>query len=183
MARSCERPGCNRGAEVVFGFQAERLVVWLDNAAPDEIQRARSGALCRIHADSMVVPRGWTLDDRREAAPRLFRAGPEQPTGELPRPVRHRKRHPEDETGPMPTLFDEAAAIAETPGEPVGMEPPVDLDAEAGPTEDAAPWRPVFDSSDDLGGLLSADSPLLSRAFRGRAARPARPPAPDGEEG
>jgi hypothetical protein len=38
----------------------------------------------------------------------------------------------------------------------------------------AMPWRPVFDHSDDLGGLLSAESPLLSRAFRGREAKPPR---------
>ncbi len=33
----------------------------------------------------------------------------------------------------------------------------------------AMPWRPVFDETDDLSGLLQADSPLLSRAFRGVA--------------
>jgi len=31
----------------------------------------------------------------------------------------------------------------------------------------ALPWRPAFDQSDDLDGLLSAKSPLLARAFRG----------------
>jgi hypothetical protein len=39
----------------------------------------------------------------------------------------------------------------------------------------AMPWRPVFDHTDDLGGLLKADSPLLSRAFRGTDAKPPRP--------
>jgi hypothetical protein len=34
---------------------------------------ARAGSLCKRHADAMVLPRGWTLDDRREAEPRLFR--------------------------------------------------------------------------------------------------------------
>ena len=32
-------------------------------------------------------------------------------------------------------------------------------------------WTPSFDDADDLDGLLSAQSPLLSRAFRG-AGRP-----------
>lgn len=167
---------------MVFGFQADRLAVWLDTAAPDEIERARSGALCRVHADSMVVPRGWTLDDRRESAPRLFRAGPEAPTGEIPRPVRHRKRHVDDETGPMPTLFDDAAALDDSaPAAP----PPSDQAAPATPgtdQADAMPWRPVFDATDDLGGLLSAESPLLSRAFRGRTPRSSRPKAPTGED-
>ena len=31
----------------------------------------------------------------------------------------------------------------------------------------AIPWRPIFDDDDDLDGVLKADSPLLSRAFRG----------------
>jgi len=169
---------------VVFGFQADRLIVWLDTAAPDEIQRARSGALCRPHADSMVVPRGWTLDDRREATPRLFRTGAQEPTGEIPRPVRHRKRHPEDETGQRPTLFDEAAAIeaieaTEASVASIDTEPAAEPE---GAAPEAPPWRPVFDNTDDLGGLLSAESPLLSRAFRGRTPRPARSKPPSGEE-
>ncbi|MGK0313453.1 MAG: hypothetical protein ACI8RC_003096, partial [Ilumatobacter sp.] len=36
-------------------------------------------------------------------------------------------------------------------------------------------WSPNFDTADDLGGLLSASSPLLSRAFRG-AGRPRESP-------
>jgi hypothetical protein len=35
-------------------------------------------------------------------------------------------------------------------------------------------WSPEFDADDDLGGLLNADSPLLSRAFSGRRVK--RPP-------
>ncbi len=31
---------------------------------------------------------------------------------------------------------------------------------------DVGPWTPSFDEADDLDGLLSARSPLLSRAFR-----------------
>jgi hypothetical protein len=31
------------------------------------------------------------------------------------------------------------------------------------------PWAPVFDAADDLDGLLHVDSPLLARAFQGRA--------------
>jgi hypothetical protein len=32
--------------------------------------------------------------------------------------------------------------------------------------DDPGPWTPAFDEADDLDGLLSARSPLLSRAFR-----------------
>jgi hypothetical protein len=36
------------------------------------------------------------------------------------------------------------------------------------PVDDDAPepaWKPVFDQTDDLGGLLHTRSPLLARAF------------------
>jgi hypothetical protein len=36
--------------------------------------------------------------------------------------------------------------------------------AEASSTP-GSPWKPVFDQADDLDGLLTARSPLLSRAF------------------
>ena len=93
----------------------------------------RAGALCRRHADALVVPRGWTLDDRREPAPRLFRV----------------------------TRADGAAA------RPKVVEPPsAEVDE---PT--TLPWTADFDVSDDLGGVLAADSPLLARAFRGTSRR------------
>jgi hypothetical protein len=172
---------------VVFGFQADRLIVWLDVVSPSDIDRARAGVLCRLHADAMVVPRGWTLDDRREPTPRLFRSTEPESTGEIPRPTRPRRRHNDadaDESGPMPTLFDSAEPVVASP--PVaseGLDAEVadaahaDADAEAADASVATPWRPVFDGSDDLDGLLAAESPLLSRAFQGR--RPARRVPPE----
>ena len=35
----------------------------------------------------------------------------------------------------------------------------------------AMPWKPEFDQTDDLGGLLDARTPLLTRAFRGPGAK------------
>lgn len=56
------------------------------------------------------------------------------------------------------------------------------LDTACATLPPAAPWRPVFDQTDDLGGLLSTRSPLLARAF-GRRPVPggAVEPAPDDE--
>jgi hypothetical protein len=59
-------------ADVAYGFDADTLVVWLDRFELD--QGVRAGVLCRRHADAMVVPLGWMLDDRREPVPRLFSA-------------------------------------------------------------------------------------------------------------
>jgi Protein of unknown function (DUF3499) len=100
MGRLCERPGCSEVASTAYGFDADRLLVWLAPREPDA-DRPRAGALCRRHADTLVLPRGWSLDDRREAVPRLF------------------------------------------------------------------PWTADFDVTDDLGGVLAADTPLLARAFLG----------------
>jgi hypothetical protein len=97
MVRLCERPGCSVPADVTYGFDAEHLVVWLDGfqAAPG----VRCGVLCRRHADAMVVPLGWMLDDRREPVPRLFRPPAEAPTGPMVRPRPKRPRvDPEQRT-------------------------------------------------------------------------------------
>lgn len=183
MAGLCERPGCSQVAEVAFGFQADPYVIWLDRAAADAGSRQRAGALCRRHADAMVVPIGWSLDDRRQPAPRLF-----LPTDETdqqsPRSGRVRRRREAPAEGSTvaespgvsddPTLFDlepGEATVAELVAELV-----TPVEADPTPAPDATPWRPVFDAGDDLGGLLAAKSPLLSRAFGGRdASRDDRP--------
>ena len=54
-------------------MRPEDLVFWLD-VLRDEAE-VSSGVLCRRHADTMVVPRNWTLDDldeRVEAFRELF---------------------------------------------------------------------------------------------------------------
>ena len=76
MGRLCERPGCSEVAAIAYGFDVDQLLVWLAPRDPDA-EPLRAGSLCRRHADAMVVPRGWTLDDRREARPRLFRSASE----------------------------------------------------------------------------------------------------------
>ena len=93
MPRLCERPGCSVPADVAYGFDADTLVVWLDRFEVD--QGVRAGVLCRRHADAMVVPLGWMLDDRREPVPRLFSAARMQDlTDGMARP-RPRRRNPD----------------------------------------------------------------------------------------
>jgi Protein of unknown function (DUF3499) len=151
MGRLCERPGCSDVAAMAFGFDADRLLVWLAPREPDS-DRMRAGALCKRHADAMVVPRGWTLDDRRETGPRLFR--PEDAAAPPDRPRSRRARPDSDEGAEQLPL-----TVAEVTGEPLADEDP---DATV-----AIPWMPTFDEADDLGGVLAARSPLLARAFRG----------------
>src|SRR5690606_10810302 len=108
----------------------------------------------RRHADAMVVPRGWTLDDRREPMPRLFRppGGDRGPsTRNAPRPA---SRRPMSAAGPQV----EQLALDDTVPDDPGQEPPV-----APPTA----WSPSFAHDADLDGLREVRSPLLARAFRG----------------
>ena len=129
--------------------------------------------LCRRHADAMSVPRGWTLDDRREPMPRLFRpAGvpaTRLPAAALPRAKRAAPVGEQlqiDGTGetPRPAAHDLAAAEADasTRAADVDAEPAADDGV-----EQATPWEPTFDHDNDLDGLLQVNSPLLARAFRG----------------
>jgi len=168
VARLCERPGCSDPADLAYGFDVDRLMVWLD--ALHVAQGARSGVLCRRHALSMVVPLGWAIDDRREPVPRLFVApdAPVEPATALPGANR-RKRPPADvpvvDVPPVSATalqlqLDDVAPIAESEDE-VSGEPAATHDA---PVE---PWKPSFDQSDDLSGLLKARGRLLSRAFNG----------------
>lgn len=135
----------------------EDLLFWIAPMAgtPHEDQNV----LCRRHADAMSVPRGWTLDDRREEVPRLFR----------PRPVtagttRRRATRPKRAHEPGEQLVIDGTGEIERPAEVA--DPP-----QAAALEDSAdgeaPWRPAFDHDSDLDGLLEVSSPLLARAFRG----------------
>jgi len=154
MVRLCERPGCSQIAEVNYGIEPDRLVVWIEGFDPQFPDRP--GVLCRRHADAMIVPVRWTLDDRREAVPRLFRVGaPVETSG------RESARR-----APMRTPVG-AEQLALDPHEPEV----VDSDGTG------SPWRPVFDPDDDLDGLLDATGPLLARAFAGRprGSAPTRP--------
>lgn len=193
MARLCERPGCSTPAEVAYGFDAEQLTVWLD--AYNTALGTRAGVLCRRHADAMVVPLGWMLDDRREPVPRLFKPRVDDAA---PAPTRERSRRSRRSTNddteqlvlavPAELLDDDhehdaaadldgAAAASSAPvgndpasattSDDLGDDPGEETGEETAGTEPVAPWQPVFDQSDDLQGLLRATSPLLSRAFTG----------------
>jgi hypothetical protein len=161
----------------MYGIDADTLTVWIQ--AIDVDAPSRPGVLCRRHADAMVVPLRWTLDDRREAIPRLFRppASLDLPPDERPRRVRPHVVGTQlelDDTAEIPrpapvedAPVDDVGDGAVAPGTTaISAEPGV-----AGPAVAAVAWKPVFDPDDDLDGLLQTRSPLLSRAFHGRERR------------
>lgn len=142
---------------MTYGFDAEHLMVWIDSY--DRVTVDRAGVLCRRHADAMVVPLGWMLDDRRDPVPRLFKA-PAQVTSAAPR-QRRVSRHHRDDTEQLELGADVvAAALNEVVNEAEPTAEPIETEV--------LPWKPAFDQTDDLDGLLEASSPLLARAFGGQ---------------
>lgn len=142
----------------------EDLLFWIApmSAAPSD----GLNVLCRRHADAMSVPRGWTLDDRREETPRLFMAGRFE--AEEPVAPRTRRRRRAAVSEPAEQLVIDGTGEIERPEVEPEIEPDVELaEVEALPE----PWAPAFDHDDDLDGLLEVSSPLLSRAFRGAERR------------
>ena len=155
VGRLCERPGCSEAGAASYGMVPEDLLFWVDTFHAADAHD--TGVLCRRHADAMVVPRGWTLDDRREPQPRLFRSSTDA-SGAIARPKRRRSSGTRERVEQL-----------ELPASGIGSDAPsdaVDADADAA-VEVSTPWMPDFDSADDLDGLLHVDSPLLARAFRG----------------
>lgn len=164
MERLCERPGCSERASVAYGMRAEDLVFWLDRL--NDAASSDGGVLCQRHADSMIVPGSWTLDDLRDPDLHLFRppAPVEQPRSRVRRSHGNGTREVEQLQLGVELASDpltEGDLDAEPPA--VGIAPAADTDI----PDEPRPWTPNFDTADDLGGLLSARSPLLARAFRG----------------
>ena len=133
----------------------EDLLFWL--APLGDAPQPDPNVLCRRHADAMVVPVGWTLDDRREEQPRLFKPRQPRPAAPSAKPRRTRRGGGKAHAGEQLQID----GTGEIPRPAQG----------AAPTQSAQAWQPDFDHDDDLGGLLEVSSPLLARAFRGRERR------------
>jgi hypothetical protein len=132
-------------------------MMWIDSWSPERIRDVTPpgarGVLCVRHGEMVSAPRGWVLEDRREAIPRLFKqrqrgnlvAVPDSTADKLARPKR-------DSTGalkrshtreiPRPQLFvdllgkDEpvvveavTVAVEPTPVVPVVAQVPVAVEA------------------------------------------------------
>jgi hypothetical protein len=66
MSRICARPGCNVAAAATLSYAYGAAEVWIDELAGSDHPMTHD--MCADHADSLRVPIGWTLRDRRGAA-------------------------------------------------------------------------------------------------------------------
>jgi Protein of unknown function (DUF3499) len=79
VARQCARAGCSAVATATFTFDSTEQTVWLD--APRD-GNARAGELCERHANKLMPPLGWRLDDRRATVDPSVR-GIDHPAGTI----------------------------------------------------------------------------------------------------
>jgi len=164
VAQQCERPGCAQPAAVEYIIDPQSLTLTLQNY--EVVNDERRSALCVTHGDRMSVPKGWSIDDRREDPPRLFKT---PKSGVVPAKASAKKSVTESKQKKKPVvrpmLFQTDKQDVEKVEEvraPAAK--PVVRDADLEETK-AMPWTPQFDRTDDLGGVLRPKGKLLSRAF------------------
>ncbi len=63
MSRQCARPGCSTTASATLVYDYERRTSSLEPLSDES--HPMTYDLCDTHADTLTVPRGWQLDDRR----------------------------------------------------------------------------------------------------------------------
>jgi hypothetical protein len=161
VSKQCERPSCKELAIAAYFLDSAELMMTLENYVP--VEGMQVNGLCRRHADALVVPRGWRIEDKRENVPRLF---PVTPLTEKPKAKSVEAKKVDAKKSrvkpPRPSIFDELKTEKKT--EEV-VAPVVEVaEVELEETK-AIPWSPQFDQTDDLGGVLRPKGRLLSRAF------------------
>jgi hypothetical protein len=68
MAERCSHVQCGAPATARVAFDALARFVWIDRFeadGPRDVSARGAGALCTRHADRLVPPRGWAVQDRR----------------------------------------------------------------------------------------------------------------------
>lgn len=173
VRRLCEKPGCGQPVAVIYGLapSGTEPMMWIDSWSPERIRDVTPpgarGVLCVRHGEMVSAPRGWVLEDRREAIPRLFKprqrgnlvAVPDSTADKLARPKRDntgalKRSHTRDI--PRPQLFvdllgkDEPVAVKKTPVVPAVEPAPVVPVAEVTPVVVEEPTAVEPDDSTEI---------------------------------
>ena len=166
MSRHCERPSCREKGDVAYVIDTANLIVNIDAPVPRDPSRVN--VLCRRHADSLVVPRDWTIIDNRTKKQRLFSAPalPKLATKKKAKSVKTKS------VAMVSDLFEFATRVVAQPRPEPEIEvehlaPIVEIERDDPQETQAMPWTPQFDRTGDLDGRLRARGKLLSRAFGG----------------
>ena len=163
MSSHCERPGCSKVGEVIYEVDLRRLLVTID--FPDLNDLTPMNLLCRRHADSLTVPKGWVIINNREEVQRLFNAPVTQQVEKenSQKAIKRQKdsgsSESEKDQTVMANLFD---SVIDENAFDFTDELAQLLDTQE---TEAMPWTPQFDRSGDLNGKLRARGRLLGRAF------------------
>ncbi|GDX27441.1 hypothetical protein LBMAG12_18150 [Actinomycetes bacterium] len=201
VRRLCEKPGCGQPVAVIYGLapSGTEPMMWIDSWSPERIRDVTPpgarGVLCVRHGEMVSAPRGWVLEDRREAIPRLFKprqrgnlvAVPDSTADNLARPKRDSTgAHKRSRTReiPRPQLFvdllgkDEPVAIKKTPvvvvePSPVVVEEPTAVEPDDSTEilirqDDSYRGTSTFDPDEDFAEVREPTGSMLRDAFRPR---------------
>ena len=104
-----------------------------------EIEDGSYNVMCTKHADILTVPKGWTIDDRREDPPRLFAAPERKPVKKDQTSSISRRR--KSRTGQSPKLFDQIALVTklETSTPPLEEPTPVVVEEPVAAVKESEP--------------------------------------------
>jgi hypothetical protein len=177
VAQQCGRADCSRPASARLMLDMANRVVSIDM----EIDEVGAGMLCYQHAERVVVPRGWTLEDHRIINPYLFDGAPYDAAVENADLDGHNDTDTDVIEGEQPLSRKERKRRkllqTEASSESAGK---LDLSGSYDLPEQYQ--RDQADSDDESLGVAAdrSTSPLLSRAFdmsRTRGKVPIQPPA------
>ena len=159
VGERCSRTQCGVPAAARVTFDALSCFVWIDpfdDGGPLDVGARGAGVLCTRHADTLVPPRGWAVQDRRGPEPRLWSDRPPCPIEPAVLEV-------------VPTRH--LAGSERLAGSSSVLTQPLPFDAS----------EPVVlsdaDAESDIDRLLDSPAgPLLARAFNAAHRRPAGAP-------
>ena len=195
MSRHCERPGCSKVGEIIYEVDLRQLLVTID--FPHLNAQGPVNLLCRRLADSLTVPKGWSIINNREEVQRLFSApvtqeltkNSSQKLGKRQKVSDFNRSKKDDDV--IANLFDliiddHVFMTTDRENADTSDDNAVDITSEFAQLLDtqeteAMPWTPQFDRSGDLNGKLQARGRLLGRAF-GSSGKNSHEHSPDSDQ-